>query len=47
MNKKEKSIYKKLKKSFTEIKNWDAGNIKLQDAREAIGEIETEMDTIL
>jgi hypothetical protein len=37
-------LYKKLKKSFTEIKDWEAGNIKLQDAREAIKEIEAALN---
>jgi hypothetical protein len=40
----EKKLYKKLKKSFIEIKDWEAGNIKLQDAREAIKEIDAELD---
>ncbi len=38
-NKDEDKLYKKLKKSFTEIKDWKAGKIKLQDASEAVKEI--------
>jgi hypothetical protein len=37
-------LYKKLKKSFTEINDWDAGKIKLQNAKEAIKEIEAELN---
>jgi len=44
LNEAEKKLYKKLKKNFAEIKDWEAGNIKLQDAREAIREIEAELD---
>jgi hypothetical protein len=44
LNKDEDKLYKKLKKSFTEIKDWEAGNSKLQDAREAIKEIEAELN---
>ena len=40
---KEAKLYKKLKKSFIEIKDWEAGNITLQDAKEAIKEIEAEL----
>jgi hypothetical protein len=42
LNKDGDKLYKKLKKSFTEIKDWEAGNIKLQDAKEAIKEIEAD-----
>lgn len=36
-------LYKKLKKSFSEIKDWEAGKLKLQSAEEAIAEIEKEL----
>jgi len=44
LNKSDEQLYKKLKKSFAEIKDWEAGNIKLQDAREAVKEIEAELN---
>ena len=44
LNKGDEQLYKKLKKSFAEIKDWEAGNIKLQDAREAVKEIEAELN---
>ena len=44
LNSHEDKLYKKLKKSLTEIKDWEAGNIKLQDAREAVKEIEAELN---
>jgi hypothetical protein len=44
LNKDEDKLYKKLKKSFNEIKDWEAGNIKLQDAKEAVKEIEAELN---
>jgi hypothetical protein len=43
-NKDGDKLYKKLKKSFTEIKDWEAGKIKLQDAKEAVKEIEAELN---
>jgi len=43
MNKEEEKLYKRLKQSFSEIKDWDAGKAKLQDAKEAIREIEAEL----
>ena len=43
-NKDEDKLYKKFKKSFTEIKDWEAGKIKLQDAKEAVKEIEAELN---
>lgn len=36
-------LYKKLKQSFGEIKEWEAGNLKLQNAKDAIAEIEAEL----
>ena len=36
-------LYKKLKQSFSEIKEWEAGNVKLQNAKDAIAEIEAEL----
>ncbi len=44
LNKDEEKLYKKLKKSFTEINDWEAGRIKLQDAKEAVKEIEAELN---
>ncbi len=44
INEQEDKLYKKLKKTFSEIKDWEAGKIKLQDAREAIDEIEAELN---
>ena len=44
LNKDEEKLYKKLKKSFIDIKDWEAGKIKLQDADEAIKEIEAELN---
>jgi len=41
--KKEDKLYKKLKKSFIEIKDWEAEKLTLQDAKEAIKEIEAEL----
>jgi len=43
MNKEEEKLYKRLKQSFSEIKDWDAGKVKLQDAKEAVREIEAEL----
>ena len=43
MSKEEAKLYKKLKKSFSEIKDWEAGKINLQDAREALKELEAEI----
>ena len=43
-SKKEDKLYKKLKKSFVEIKEWEAGTVTLQDAKEAIKEIEAELN---
>ena len=44
VNKKEEKLLKKLKKSFREINDWEAGKIKLQNANEAIGEIEADLN---
>jgi hypothetical protein len=43
-NQAEEKLSKKLKQSFTEIKDWEGGKIKLQDAKEAIAEIEAELN---
>ena len=40
----EEKLVKKLKKSFSEIKDWENGKVKLQNAREAIAEIEAELN---
>jgi hypothetical protein len=44
---KEEKLYNRLKKSFIEINDWETGKIQLQDAREAIKEIESELDNCL
>ena len=44
LNKSEDKLYKKLKKSFAEIKDWEAGKIQLQDAKTAVKEIEAELN---
>ena len=44
LNKDEEKLYKKLKKSFAEINDWEAGRTKLQDAKEAIKEIDAELN---
>lgn len=41
--KENEQLYKKLKKSFSEIKDWEAGKLELQQAEEAISEIENEL----
>jgi hypothetical protein len=43
LNKDGDKLLKKLKKSFTEINDWEAGQIKLQNAKDAITEIEAEL----
>lgn len=37
-------LYKRFKKTFKEIKDWEAGKAKLQPAKEALAEIEAELD---
>jgi transcriptional regulator with XRE-family HTH domain len=44
LNKDENKLLKKLKKSFSEINEWENGKTKLQDAKEAIKEIEAELN---
>jgi len=44
LNREEEKLSKKLKKSFAEIKDWEAGKTTLQDAKEAISEIEAELN---
>lgn len=36
----EEKLYRKLKQSFGEIKEWEAGKVKLQNAKDAIDEID-------
>lgn len=43
LNKDDEKLYSKLKKSFTQIKKWEAGKVKLQNAKEAIVELEAEL----
>jgi hypothetical protein len=42
LNNNEHKLLKDLKKSFTDINEWEAGRTKLQNAKEAIKEIEAE-----
>ena len=44
VNRQEDKLYKKLKKSLSEIRDWEAGKTTLQDAKDAIKEIEAELD---
>lgn len=44
LSKNEEKLYKTLQKSFDEIKDWEKGKINLQSAKEALTEIETELD---
>ncbi|MEO6979183.1 MAG: hypothetical protein ABI113_12415 [Mucilaginibacter sp.] len=44
LSKDESKLLKKLKKSFSEINEWENGKTKLQDAKEAIREIEAELN---
>ena len=37
-------LYRQFKKTFKEIKDWEAGKVKLQPAKEALAEIEAELD---
>ncbi|MFD1631663.1 hypothetical protein [Pseudopedobacter beijingensis] len=43
VEKKEEKLYKKLKQSFGEIKEWEEGKVKLQKVKDAISEIEAEL----
>lgn len=43
LNKDDEKLYSKLKKSFIQIKGWEAGKVKLQNAKEAIADIEAEL----
>jgi len=42
-DKSEKKLMSKLKRSFVEINDWEAGKVKLQNAKEALAEIEHEL----
>jgi hypothetical protein len=44
LNNQEHKLLKDLKKSFTEINEWEAGKTRLQSAKEAIKEIEAELN---
>ncbi|MCR8558600.1 hypothetical protein KXD93_13170 [Mucilaginibacter sp. BJC16-A38] len=44
LNKEEKKLLTKLKKSFKEINDWEKGKVNLQNAKEAIAEIEIELN---
>lgn len=37
-------LYRQFKKTFKEIKDWEAGKVELQPAKEALAEIETELN---
>jgi hypothetical protein len=47
LNKEEDKLLKKLKKSFTEINDWEAGKVTLQNAKKAITDIEAELNNEL
>jgi|GEM_PF-891497 len=36
-------LYKRFKKTFKEIKDWETGKVKLQPAKEALAAIEAEL----
>lgn len=44
LGKEEDKLYKKLKKSFAEIKEWEKRNVKLQNAKDALSDIETDLN---
>ena len=44
LGREEEKLSKKLKKSFAEIKDWEAGKTTLQNAKEAIREIEADLN---
>jgi len=44
LNTNEEILYERLKESFSEIKNWNEDKIRLQNANEAIAEIESELN---
>lgn len=44
LNNNENKLLKGLKKSFTEINEWESGRTKLQNAKEAIEQIESELN---
>lgn len=37
-------LYKRFKKTFKEIKDWESGKVNLQSAKEALADIETELN---
>ncbi len=37
-------LYKRFKKTFKEVKDWEDGKLKLQSAKEAMAEIEAELN---
>ena len=47
LNKDSDKLLKKLKGSFSEVKSWEAGEVKLQNAKEAIAQIEAELNNDL
>ena len=44
MSKEGEILYRQFKKTFKEIKEWEAGKVKLQPAKEALAEIEAELN---
>jgi len=44
LNQEGKVLYRQFKKTFKEIKDWEAGKVKLQPAKEALAEIEAELN---
>ena len=37
-------VYERFKETFKEIKDWEAGKVKLQPAKEALADIESELN---
>lgn len=37
-------LYKRFKKTFKEVNDWETGKVKLQSAKEAMAEIEAELN---
>ncbi|MGV3763067.1 hypothetical protein [Parapedobacter sp.] len=44
LTKEDEVLYQRFKKTFKEIKDWEAGKVKLQPAKQALAKIESELD---
>ncbi len=44
LNKEGEILYKRFKKTFKEVKDWEDGKVKLHSAKEAMTEIEAELN---